>query len=89
MKRVKLPKKSTPQIRQYEAAVRRGRKNQHVVKTNNGWAVRSGGASRSSKTFQTQEKATSYGQKIAKQRKATIFIHGKNGRIKASHSYSN
>jgi hypothetical protein len=88
MKKTKLPKKITPQIREYVAAVERGRKSQHIVKADEGWAIRSGGASRASKIFETQEGAAEYGKKIAKKLKATLFIHGKDGRIKESYSYS-
>jgi len=88
MKKTKLPEKNTPQIREYMAAVRRGRKSQHIIKADEGWAVRSGGSARASRVFQTQKKATEYGKKITKQRKATLFIHGRDGRIKESYSYS-
>ncbi len=84
----KLSSKSTPQIRAYEAAVRRGRKNQHVVKSNDGWAVKSGGAERASKTFDDQERAVHYAQRMAKTRKADVIIHGMNGRIKERRSYA-
>ena len=88
MKKTNLPKKTTPQIREYEATVKRARKNQHIVKADDGWAVRRGGASRASRVFETKEKATDYGKERAKESGSTIFIHGKDGRIQGSRSYS-
>lgn len=84
----KLPSKSTPQIRAYEEAVQRGMKNQHVLKSDGGWAVRSGGSARASKVFPTQDKATGYAEKIAKTKKSDVIVHGENGRIKERHSYA-
>lgn len=78
----KLPIKRTPQIREYEAAVRRGMKNQHVVKADSGWAVKSGAAKRASKIFPNQNKAISFAEKRAKAKNADIIIHSTNGKIK-------
>lgn len=76
-----LPIKRTPQTRAYEEAVRRGMKNQHVVKADDGWAVKSGGAERASRVFATQEKAVRHAQNIAKNKNSDVIIHGRNGRI--------
>ena len=78
----KLPRRRTPEIIAYEEAVKRGMKNQHVLKTGDGWAVKSGGAERASKVFPTQGKAVRHARTIAKNKKSEVIIHGENGRIK-------
>lgn len=80
--RKKLPYRRTPEIRAYEEAVKCGMKNQHVVKSDGGWAVKSGGAERAPKTFARQDKAIEHASKIARTKHSDVIIHGKDGRIR-------
>lgn len=65
------------------------RKNQHVVPTDNGWAVRGEGNSRN--TLNTANKADAVGRarEIAKNMKTELVIHGKDGKIKDKDSFGN
>lgn len=83
-----LPTKKTPQIRLYEAAFRRGQKNQHVTMSKDGkWAVKSSGASKASKLFSRKADAVAYGKNKAKSNKTDLIIHSKDGMIKERRSY--
>ncbi|MEX0877268.1 MAG: DUF2188 domain-containing protein [Candidatus Spechtbacterales bacterium] len=83
----KLPKKDTLQIRSYEAALRRGRKSQHVIHADSGWAVKRAGATRPSKVFDKKTNAVNYAKNVSKKNRTDLYIHDKNGRIQKSHSY--
>lgn len=65
------------------------KKNAHVVPREDGWAVKREGASRASKTFDTQADAIKYGRDQAKGNKGELFIHGRDGRIRDRSSYGN
>ena len=83
MQRKQLPKKSTPQIRSYEAAVRAGKHSRHVVKTDNGWAVKQPGAKRASGVFATQSQAVDAAKRtVSRSRSGEIFVHGRDGKIR-------
>jgi len=64
-------------------------KNQHVVKTPNGWGVRGENNSRITKNFETQIQATEKAREIAINQESEVFIHGKNGQIRERNSYGN
>lgn len=64
-----------------------GRKNQHVVPTDGGWAVRSAGSSRLTKVFSTQGEAIDAARRIAKNQRAELLIHGRDGRIREKNTY--
>ncbi len=81
------PKTSNRQIQSYVAAVERGQRSQHIVRSDNGWSVKRAGASRASRTFNTQQEAISYGKKIARNNNSELFIHGADGRIRERNSY--
>ncbi|WP_347265080.1 DUF2188 domain-containing protein [Brevundimonas diminuta] len=60
----------------------------HVVpSTSGGWSVRKQGAAKASKNFAKQEDAIEYGKTHARKDQSDVFIHGKNGMIRAHNSY--
>lgn len=64
-------------------------KNQHVVPRDNGWAVKTAGASRDTKVYGTQKEAIKRATEIAKNNKSEILIHGETGRIRERNSFGN
>ncbi len=64
-------------------------KNQHVVKHQNGWAVKGAGNSKATKVTKTQSQAIDVAQDIARNQKSDTKIHGENGKIRAGNSYGN
>ena len=62
----------------------------HVVPSPaGGWAVKNSGATRASKTFDTQAQAIEYGRTAAKKTQSELYIHGRDGTIKNKNSYGN
>lgn len=60
----------------------------HVVPNlSGGWAVRNSGATRASRTFDTQAAAVKYGRDAARKTHAELYVHGKDGTIKGRNSY--
>ena len=60
----------------------------HVVPSlDGGWAVRSSGAARVTKTFVTQAEAVKYGRTVAKKHHSELIVHGRDGTIKGRNSY--
>ena len=64
-------------------------KNQHVVRRENGWAVKGAGNSKATKVVDTQAEAIKIATEIAKNQKSDTKIHGENGKIRAGNSYGN
>lgn len=64
-------------------------KGKHVVPHSEGWAVKSEGASRAARVFETQREAIAYGRKQAIKHSGELFIHGSNGQIRERNSYGN
>lgn len=64
-------------------------KNQHVVKHQNGWAVRGAGNSKVTKITATQAEAIDVAEGIARNQGSDTKIHGVNGRIRGGNSYGN
>ncbi len=64
-------------------------KSQHVVPTDRGWAVKTGGESKARKTFATQADAIKAGRTIARKDGSELVIHGRDGRIREKNSYGN
>lgn len=64
-------------------------KNQHVVKHNEGWAVKGEGNTKATVVTKTQEEAIDKGREIAKNQEAELLIHGRNGQIRDRDSYGN
>lgn len=63
--------------------------NQHIVRHQNGWAVKGAGASRATSVHDTQAEAIDRGREIAQNQNSELLIHGRNGRIRARDSYGN
>ena len=63
------------------------KKNYHVVKARNFWAVKSRGLTLSA--HNTQKDAIESGKVIAKLTQGELSIHGRNGRIREKSSYGN
>lgn len=60
----------------------------HVVPSSSGgWAVKNSGATRASRTFETQAQAIDYGREAAKKSQTELYIHGRDGTIKNKNSY--
>jgi hypothetical protein len=64
-------------------------KNQHVVKRDEGWAVRGEGNSRDTSLHPTQAEAIDAGRDIARNQRSELVIHDRQGRIRDSDSYGN
>ena len=64
-------------------------KNQHVVKTPDGWGVQGEHNSRITQKFDTQKEAIAKAREIANNQKSELFIHGENGQIRERNSYGN
>ena len=62
-------------------------KDQYVVKTPQGWAVRGENNSRVTKKFETQKEAIKMATMIAKNQNSELIIQGKNGKIREKNSY--
>jgi len=64
-------------------------KNQHVVKRDDGWAVKGEGNSRDTSVLSTQGGAIRAATSIAKHQHSEVVIHGRDGRIRDKDSYGN
>ena len=64
-------------------------KNQHVVKHDEGWAVKGEGNTRSTVVTRTQEEAIEKAREIAKNQQSELLIHGRDGKIRDRDSYGN
>lgn len=65
------------------------KKNQHVVKHGNGWAVKGVGNERATIVTTTQKQAIEVAIGIAKSNHSEVVIHGRNGQIRDRDSYGN
>ena len=63
------------------------KRNQHVVPTKDGWAVRRAGSPRATKVFDTQREAIQRGREIARNQQSELLIHGRDGRIREKSTY--
>jgi hypothetical protein len=64
-------------------------KNQHVVKRDDGWAVRGEGNSRDTTHHDKQSDAINSARDIARNQQSEVVIHGRDGRIRDKDSYGN
>lgn len=64
-------------------------KNQHVVKTPNGWGVRGDNNLKITQNYDTQKDAFNRAREIAINQKSEVLIHGENGKIREKNSYGN
>lgn len=65
------------------------KKSQHVVPSGGKWSVRTAGAKKASRVFDTQEAAIDDARARAKKGGAELYIHGRDGRIRERNSYEN
>ncbi|HHC6667750.1 TPA: DUF2188 domain-containing protein [Vibrio parahaemolyticus] len=65
------------------------RKNQHVVKHPDGWAVKGAGNNKATKVTKTQKEAIEKAEEIARNQRTDTKIHGRDGKIRAGSSYGN
>jgi len=63
--------------------------NQHVVKREDGWAVRGEGNSRDTSHHATQKEAQERAKTIALNQQSEVVIHGVDGKIREKNSYGN
>ena len=63
------------------------RRNQHVVPTKDGWAVKRAGSQKATKVFGTQQEAIDRGREIARNQQSELLIHGRDGRIREKNTY--
>lgn len=65
------------------------KKDQHVARSADGkWAVRSTGAERASKKFDSQDQAIKHARTIARSASTGVYIHGADGRVLSKDSYA-
>jgi uncharacterized protein (UPF0262 family) len=64
-------------------------KNQHIVKHNDGWAIRGAGNNKVTKVCKTQKQAIDLGKEICKNQQSELLIHGLDGKIREKNSYGN
>lgn len=62
-------------------------KNQHVVRAGKDWGVKGAGNSRFTTVVDTQAEAYEIARNIARNQETEVFIHGRNGRIRARESF--
>ena len=65
------------------------KRNQHIVRHSDGWAVRGAGSQRATSIHSTQREAIDAGRRIAKTQKTELFVHGRDGRIRERDSFGN
>lgn len=63
------------------------KKNQHVIPTKEGWALRATGSGKVTKRFETQKEAIRFGRRVARNQKSELVIHGADGRIREKRAY--
>lgn len=63
------------------------KRNQHVVPTKDGWAVKGSGAQKATRVYGTQQEAIQAGRRIAKNQNSELLIHGRDGRIREKNTY--
>ena len=64
-------------------------KNQHVVKRDEGWAVRGEGHTKDTSHHRTQKEAADAARQIAQNQKSEVLIHGRDNLIRERDSYGN
>lgn len=63
------------------------RKSHHIVPHPEGWAVKSGGASRASSVHRTQKEAIDRGREVSRNQGTELHVHGRNGQIRERDSH--
>jgi len=66
----------------------RSKRDRHVVPNGHGgWAVRQSGASKASRTFETEKEAVTYARDSARKGGADLYIHGRDGTVRSKDSF--
>ncbi len=65
------------------------KRNQHIVRHSDGWAVRGAGSQKATSVHSTQLEAIDAGRRIAQAQKTELFVHGRDGRIRERDSFGN
>jgi hypothetical protein len=65
------------------------KKNQHVVRREDAWAVRGEGNSRDTSHHRTQPQAIDAARDIARNQRSEVVIHDRQGRMRDRDSYGN
>lgn len=63
------------------------KRNQHVVRHPEGWAVKGAGSRRATSVYETQREAAERARDIARNQGTEVLIHGRDGRIRERDSY--
>lgn len=63
------------------------KKNQHVVPSDSGWAIKSSGSKKATKVFSTQKDAIEAARGIARRQGSELLIHGRDGKIREKNTY--
>lgn len=84
---LRRPSRSNPYMKAYTAAVKNGSRGLHIASLKDGWVVKKVKSSWTSHIFEKKEDAVKFATKIAKDQKAELIIHGKDGRIRERNSY--
>ncbi|MBU1200704.1 DUF2188 domain-containing protein [Patescibacteria group bacterium] len=82
MKKLKINLKQTDKVLAYNGALKRATRINHVVKYQNGWAVKKNGAQRVSGIFNDQGTAIDSASKMARNDRSSVVIHGRDGKIR-------
>lgn len=64
------------------------KKNQHVIPIGNGWGIKGEGNKKFTTFTDTKAKAVWIAREIAKNNKAELIIHGKDGKILTKDNYA-
>ena len=71
-----------------KARKRMGRPSEyHVVRQADGWAVKSEGSPRATSVHRTQEEAVRRAREIAREKRVTLIVHGRDGRVRSATRY--
>ena len=62
-------------------------KDQHIVRHEEGWAVKGAGNERATAVFRTQAEAIEAGKQIATNQGSDLVVHGRDGQIRSKDSY--
>lgn len=65
------------------------KKNQHIVKHPDGWAVKGEGNTKATFVTKTQKESIDRGREIARNQESELLIHGQDGKIRDRDSYGN
>ncbi|MCZ2084034.1 MAG: DUF2188 domain-containing protein [Flavobacteriales bacterium] len=65
------------------------KKTVHVTPSGKNWNVKTSNSSKAYRVVSTQRQGIEIGKTVAKNNQTELFIHGKNGQIRAKDSYGN